>query len=261
MPKKKSEKDASLRAWGQLFAEGPAVEALLDCYRDLPDDLAEDERRKLVVERFHEFVLEIDQSDLGDGVLTPELLGAPVWDIARQLLDAAEEHFGPVSVKDVLVRLLGFGGVDEIAYSWVKQTAETGEPAPYPALMHGAMVTLQVPGGGLDGGPLPVVVAAVTPDARMDDVVRELRDTCYESFKDCQRPTAGIVAEMARMMELMKQGKTRGQIAWQLLADRTPEIAALPDKERRAQYQPEHKSEMARIRQLLNRLPKERDRN
>jgi hypothetical protein len=63
------------------------------------------------------------------------------------------------------------------------------------------------------------------------------------------------------MMELMKQGKTRGQIAWQLLADRTPEIAALPDKERRAQYQPEHKSETARIRQLLNRLPKERDRN
>lgn len=181
-------------------------------------------------------------------------LDASVWDIARKIIDSAAERFGEISVRDVLVKLGASGGFDDMACAWVEETVATGEPAPYSDLMHGGVGVSVIPDLGGEG-PLPLVWAMVTPYTRVAEFDKELADKCCEAFEGYLVPRPETIAEVARILGLKKAGKTRGQIIWELLGDRFPEIKALDsDAERRRQYAHEYERESNRLRQLFNRL-------
>jgi len=247
--------DEELQSWGELTAQVPQVEELVRYYKRLSGRTKPERRRELVLRRARKLGFALGGTKLLDGPEIPQrALDASLWDGLRWVLDGLALYFGPVTVQQLLLKLSAKSGLDDAVYAWVAQTAESGRPAPYPAAIRGGSIPVELP--ALDGTDErePMVLCAVTPMTEMDEFVRDLRDKCAVAFKGYKRPQPGTVAEAARIWAWLKEGKTKEEVAWLLLGERKPEIAAADEKTRQEDYKDDYKKERARLRQMMRRL-------
>lgn len=255
MTDKKVHTDDELQAWGELTAEVPQVEELVAYYKRLSRNTNPVRRRKLVLRKARELGLVLGGNRLLDGPeISQRVLDASLWDALRLLLDGAPLLFGPMTVQQLLLWVSAVGGLDDAVYAWVERTAQSGRAAPYPEGMRGGSIPFAIPALSKDDEPTPIVLCAVTPHTDMDSFIADLRDKTYETFKDYSKRKPATVAEAAHIFAWLKQGKTRPEIAWLLLAERFPEIAAADDETRKRDYAVEYKKELARLRQMIHRL-------
>jgi len=244
-----------LQAWGRLTAEVPQVEELVRYYKRLTGRTKPERRRELVLRKARKLGFALGGTKLLDGPDIPQwVLDASLWDGLRWVLDALALRFGPMSVQQLLLKLSETSGIDNAVYNWVAQTAESGTPAPYPAAIRGGSIPIELP--ALDGSDQrePMVLCVVTPMTDMDEFMADLRDKTHVAFKGYKRPQPGTVAEAARIFAWLKEGKTKEEIAWLLLGERFPEIAAADEETRQRDYKDEYKKERARLRQMVRRL-------
>jgi len=247
--------DAELRAWGELMAEMPQVEELIAYHESLPRQTKREKRRELVLAKARELGLALGGTKLLDGPEIPQwVLHASLWDGLRWVVDALAPRFGAMTVQQLLLKLSDSSGIDNAVYNWVAQTVESGIPAPYPAAIRGGSIRIELP--ALDGCDErePMLLCAVTPMTDMDEFMADLRDKAHVAFKGYKRPQPGTVAEAARIFAWLKEGKTKEEIAWLLLGERFPEVAAADEETRQRDYKDEYKKERARLRQMVRRL-------
>lgn len=246
--------DPQLDALGSLVALIPEVDQLVEYRKSLGDGLDEDARGELVLQRARELGLAFGGDRLIEaGELPPSLLDMDIGTALGMALQALPEKFATKTLRDILLRLSAASGVDAFIVRYVEETVTTGKPGRYAEVIRGDVVpvTLTLPD---TDEPLSMVVLVATPYSRIEELVAKLRDTASDTFRDYTVHEADTLYEAGRMYEYKQAGLTHSQIAWLNLAERFPEIRALTLEERKREYGPEHKRELARMRQLRRRL-------
>lgn len=255
MSRRRSEKNDDLQAWGEFVAELPEVEAVIAYRKSLPEAMPTEEKRELVLERAREAgIAPGGDKILGGPDIPTWLLDTPVVDIARTVVEALAPAFGSMTLRDLALKGSEDGGCNDVLWDWVQQTHETGKPAPYPELLKGAVLPVEIPALSDDEDSMPLIMAFITPYTRMDELQRQVSEVSREHFDGYPNPDPGTLSELALVWHWKKKGKTLPQIAWRLLEGKHPEIRALSDAEREVDYKPDHKKEMDRLRQVFHRL-------
>lgn len=245
--------DRELEAYGKLLSLLPEVAALIEYRQSLPAGLNGDERRALMLGRARKLGLALGGDRLGQWDVQPSVLDTCVWTVLREMLRVAPVMYGPVTCRELLLRVSDAIGLDDFLLDYVEETVATGKPGRYSEKLRGGVTTLNLRLPGVEMA-YPVVAAIFTPYSDKEELLRQVRDESAEAFRGHAAHEPDTIIDASRVWEYRQSGLTSSQIAWLTLAERMPEIRPLSLEERKTDYGDLHRAEMARIRQLMRRL-------